>query len=63
MPPRIECSTKEERENYIKSTFWCRGDCDSCGICKVYRGKAPLLVFEDYIEGRRSFSEVQEEYR
>lgn len=63
MPPRIENSTKEERENYIKNTFFCRSDCENCGICKIFRGKEPLVVFQEYIEGRKTFQDVQAEYR
>ena len=44
MEPDINTSTKEERLAYINKTFWCRSDCDSCGICQVFRGKEPLLV-------------------
>lgn len=63
MPPRIDSSTKEEREEYIKKTFWCRSDCDSCGICQVYGGKEPLIVYEDYIEGKKTFQQIAEMYR
>lgn len=63
MPPEITNSTKEEREAYIKSTFWCRGDCESCGICRVYRGKDPMIVYEDYINGIATFQEIQASYR
>lgn len=63
MAPEIQESTKEEREEYIRQTFWCRGDCDSCGICQVYGGKDPLIVYEDYIEGRKTFQEIAEYYR
>jgi hypothetical protein len=63
MAPDIANSTREEREIFIKKTYWCRGDCDSCGICQVFRGKEPLIVYADYIEGVRTFQEISEEYR
>lgn len=63
MAPDIETSTKEQRIEYINRTFWCRSDCDSCGICQIFHGKEPLTVYEDYIEGRRTFREISEEYR
>lgn len=63
MEPDLETSTKEQRIAYINKTFWCRSDCDSCGICQVFHGKEPLIVFEDYIEGKRAFREILEEYR
>lgn len=62
-PPEIENSTKQERKQYIKDTFWCRGDCDICGICQVYRGQNPVIVYEEYIEGKKTFQEITERYR
>lgn len=63
MVPDIRTSTREERQKYIEETYWCRGDCDSCGICQVFHGKEPVIAYEDYIEGRNSFQEVSERYR
>ncbi len=63
MVPDIRNSTREERQKYIEETYWCRGDCDSCGICQVFHGKEPVIAYEDYIEGRNSFQEVSERYR
>lgn len=63
MAPEIEHSTEKEREEFIKKTFWCRSDCDSCGICQVFGGKEPLIVYEDYIKGRRTFLEISVQYR
>lgn len=62
-PPDIADSTKQEREQYIKDTFECRGDCDYCGICQVYRGTEPAVVYDEYIEGKKSFQEITEKYR
>lgn len=63
MRPEIENSTREERYEYIKETFPCRGDCDICGLCAVFKGNEPLVVFSDYIEGKRSFEEIYKEYK
>ena len=62
-PPDIADSTKQEREQYIKDTFVCRGDCDYCGICQGYRGKEPAAIYDEYIEGKKSFQEITEKYR
>lgn len=62
-PPEIETSTREEREKYIHETFQCKGDCEYCGFCAVYRGKSPEVVYDAYILGERSFQEITEEYR
>lgn len=63
MIPDIASSTKEQRLAYIRETFRCRNDCDSCGLCRVFRGREPLLVFGDYIEGKRTFQEIMQKYR
>jgi hypothetical protein len=63
MAPDIKNSTREERENFIRETFWCRSDCDSCGICQAFGGREPEIVYEDYIEGRKTFLEVSEQAR
>ena len=56
--PDIADSTVEERRDYIKKKFACRSDCEMCGLCKVFRGKDPETVYEDYIQGKRSFMEI-----
>lgn len=63
MIPDVETSTQEQRAAYIRETYRCRSDCDSCGICQVFHGREPMIVFEDYIEGKRSFQEILQEYR
>lgn len=62
-PPEIADSTREERERYIAETFACRNNCELCGICQVYGGKEPLIVYEDYIEGKEDFAEITRKYR
>lgn len=62
-PPEIDNSTAREREQYIRDNFYCRDNCDICGMCKVYHGKSPENVYADYIAGKRSFQEITEEYR
>ena len=62
-PPEIDKSTIEERREYIKSRFPCIADCDMCGMCKVFHGKDPERAYDDYIQGRRSFSDVSKDYR
>lgn len=63
MAPELSSSTREEREAYIRETFWCRSDCDSCGICQVYGGKDPVIVYEEYITGVKTFQEIADLYR
>ncbi len=62
-PPEIQKSTKEERYQYIAETFRCRNNCELCGICQVYGGKDPLIVYEKYIEGEEDFQTITQKYR
>lgn len=61
--PEIGRSTREERQSYIEDVWRCRGDCDSCGVCRVFHGTEPVIAYEDYIEGRCSYREVSERFR
>lgn len=61
--PDINSSTREEREDYIRSTYRCIADCDMCGMCKVFHGKQPELAFSDYIEGARDYLSVLADYK
>ena len=60
--PDIISSTEERRE-YIKNRFPCIADCDMCGLCKIFHGKDPEEAYEDYIFGKRSFTEVSSDYK
>ncbi|MGN1022901.1 MAG: hypothetical protein ACI4OJ_05335 [Lachnospiraceae bacterium] len=62
-PPPLASSTKEERQAYIEETYHCINDCDMCGLCKIYHGKEPVLVYRDYIEGTREFADIAAMYR
>lgn len=62
-PPEIEKSTKEEREAFIQAAYRCIADCDSCGICQIFRGKEPMIVFEEYIQGREAYQDICAKYR
>lgn len=59
----IERSTPEERESYIREALRCKFDCENCGMCRIFRGKTPEVVYADYIAGKRSFAEITMKYR
>lgn len=59
----INESTEEERRQYINNTFKCIADCDMCGLCTVFRGRNPELAYIDYINGKREFMDVSEDYK
>ena len=54
---------KWRAEEYIRNRYPCIGDCESCGLCKVFRGKNAETAYADYIKGERSFLEVSGDFR
>lgn len=62
-PPPIGTSTRQQRQAYIEEKFHCIQNCDMCGLCQIYHGKDPALVYKDYIEGKRDFFEISKAYR
>ena len=61
--PGIEKSTIEERRTYIRERYPCIADCDMCGLCTVFHGKDAELAYDDYITGKRSFTDVTSDYK
>ncbi len=59
----IKDTTREQREKYIKTTYHCIADCDNCGMCKIFHGKQPEIVFADYIEGICELADIASEYK
>lgn len=58
---KIQDTTREQRQAYIDEMFHCRSDCDSCGICQVFKGTSPWEVYQDYIDGKREFEDITKE--
>ena len=56
--PEITQSDREERARFIRERFRCIADSDQCGNCQVLHLQEAELVFADYIEGRRSYTEI-----
>lgn len=56
--PKIELSTKEERREYVLNAWECMHDCESCGKCRILKGRDPETLYADYIEGKRSYIDV-----
>ena len=63
MAPDINSSTVEERREYIKKTFPCIADCDMCGLCAVFHGKDAETAYDDYITGKRTYTEVSNSFK
>ena len=62
-PPKITESTKYERKAYVLEAWKCLHDCESCGKCRVLKGKDAEVLYEDYIEGNRSYMDITLEIR
>ena len=54
----IEQSTKEERRAFVMEAWKCLHDCESCGKCRVLKGKDAETLYADYIEGERTYMDV-----
>ena len=62
-PPKIENSTKEEREAYVFEAWKCLHNCELCGKCHILKGRAAETLYSDYIEGKRSYMDITLEIR
>lgn len=63
MKTLISETTSKEREEYIEHLFHCHhGDCENCGVCKIFKGTSPQIVFQDYIDGKREFQDLVREF-
>ena len=63
MPPKIEESTKEERRAYILEAWKCLNDCETCGKCRILRGRDVETLYANYIDGIREYIDVTLEIR
>lgn len=63
MPPETNNSTREERIDYVRNAWQCMHNCELCGKCHILRGRDAETLYEDYIEGKRSYLEVSLEIR
>ncbi|SKB47038.1 hypothetical protein SAMN06296386_101118 [Lachnospiraceae bacterium] len=57
----IKDTTKEEREQIIKSSLDCGGGCENCSSCWLGGGN-PWDIYQDYIDGKKEISEINMEY-
>ena len=62
----IKDTTREEREEIIRSSMDCGGGCENCSSCWL-GGGSPWDNYQDYIDGKREIREINavymEEYR
>lgn len=62
-PPPTEQSTQEARRAYVLDAWKCLHDCESCGKCRILKGKDAETLYADYIESKRSYMDVTLEVR
>lgn len=48
---------------YVLDAWKCLHDCESCGKCRILKGKDAETLYADYIEGKRSYMDVTLELR
>lgn len=61
--PEIGKSTEAERRDFVIQAYKCIGDCDACGICRIFKGKDPEIALDDFISGKRELFTVLSDYR
>ena len=58
----IKDTTREEREEIIRSSLDCGGGgCENCSSCWL-GGGSPWEIYQDYIDGKREIREINMEY-
>ena len=56
IPPRIEQSTREERRAFVLDAWKCLHDCETCGKCRVLRGKDAYMEITMEIRNNNYFT-------
>ena len=57
----IKDTTREEREEIIKSSLDCGSGRENCSSCWL-GGGSPWGIYQDYIDGKREISEINMAY-
>ena len=57
----IKDTTREEREEIIKSSLDCGSGCENCSSCWL-GGGSPWGIYQAYIDGKREISEINMAY-
>ena len=63
IPPKIEESSIDERRAYVLNAWKCLHDCETCGKCRILKGKDAETLYADYINGVRSYMDITLELR
>lgn len=55
--PDILQSTREERPAYVREAWQCMHNCELCGKCHILKGRDAERLYEDYVEGRQTYTD------
>jgi hypothetical protein len=59
----IADTTREEREEIVRSSLDCGGGgCENCSGCGVYGASDPYDMYQPYIDGKKEISEITREF-
>ncbi|MCR5167658.1 MAG: hypothetical protein K6C13_10665 [Oscillospiraceae bacterium] len=57
----IKDTTREQREEIIRSSMNCGGGCENCSSCWL-GGGSPWEMYKDYIDGKKEIAQINMEY-
>ena len=57
----IKDTTREQREEIIRSSMNCGGGCENCSSCWL-GGGSPREMYKDYIDGKKEIAQINMEY-
>ena len=57
-PPSITTSTREEREQFVRSQWECMHNCELCGKCHFLKGKDAEQLYKEYVEGKCEYVDL-----
>jgi hypothetical protein len=61
--PITKFHSPNDRRAFIKAKYPCIANCEQCGQCAMFHGHDAETAFADYIDGKRSFEDVLNEYK
>ena len=57
----IKDTTREQREEIIRSSMNCGGGCENCSSCWL-GGGSPWEMYKEYIDGKKEIAQINMEY-
>lgn len=57
----IKDTTRQEREEIIRSSMDCGSGCENCSSCWL-GGGSPFEMYQEYIDGKKEIAQINAEY-